>query len=76
MSTEQESNSLLLSSKDKVDGFYIVTDKGHDITLLRWGQTIGLVCSAMITEEGLKAFLEVMKDFERSDNGWTQAYTN
>ncbi len=75
MSPEQKSDSLLLSSKDKVDGLYILTDKDLNITLLRGGRPVAWF-SAMMTEERLKAFLEVMKDFERSDNGWTQAYTN
>ena len=75
MSTEQEPDSLLLSSKDKVDGLYILTDKDLNTTLLRGGRPVAWF-SAMMTEKGLKAFLKVMKDFERSDKGRTQAYTN
>ena len=68
MSPEQKSDSLLLSSKDKVDGLYILTDKDLNITLLRGGRSVAWF-SAIMTEEGLKAFLKVMKDFERSDQG-------
>ena len=35
-------NPLSLSSKDRADGFSVVTDDGNNITLLRWGKPIAL----------------------------------
>ncbi|KKK44809.1 hypothetical protein LCGC14_3166510, partial [marine sediment metagenome] len=50
--TEQESDSLLLSSKDKVDGFYIVTDKeGRFIGQVRFSiEKVSAVISISITK--------------------------
>ena len=76
MSPEQESNegdSLLLLSKDKADGFFTVTDNDHNITLLKWGRPLAWF-SAMVTEEVLQAFLEMVNYSESSDKRRTQAY--
>ena len=58
-------NSLLLTSKDGVDDFSIMADDRHNTTLLKRGKRVAWF-SAAVTEETLRAFLELMKDCERS----------
>jgi len=61
-------DSLLITSKDRVDGFSIVTDGPGNITLLRWGKSVAWF-SATVSEETLRAALELAKDRERSAKG-------
>ncbi|MBA7690959.1 hypothetical protein ES703_99495 [subsurface metagenome] len=49
-------DSLLLSSEDKADGFSILRDNRHNITLLKWSKPVAWF-SAAVTEETLRAFL-------------------
>jgi len=68
ISREQESNegsSLLLSSEGRADGFSIVCDNRQNITLLKWSKPVAWF-SASVTEETLKAFLGIVRDYERS----------
>jgi len=58
-------NYLLLTSKDRVDGFSIMTDSHRNITLLRWGKRVAWF-SAVVNEETLRAFLELAEDCERN----------
>ena len=61
-------NSLLLTSKDRVDGFSIMTDGRRNTTLLRWGKLVARF-SAAVTGETVRAFLELVKACERSAKG-------
>ena len=61
-------DSLLLTSGDRVDGFSIVADNRHNITLLKWGKSVAWF-SAVVTEETLRGFLELVKDCERKHEG-------
>ena len=58
-------NSLLLTSKDGVDDFSIMADDRHNTTLLKRGKQVAWF-SAAVTEETLRALLELVKDCERS----------
>ena len=63
MSGKQEvdsGNSLLLTSKDRVEGFSIVADGRHNISLLRWSEPIAWFSTAM-NGETLRAFLDLIK---------------
>jgi len=71
MKKKQEADrdgSLLLTSKDRADGFSIVAGDCHNITLLKRGKSVAWF-SAAVTEETLKGFLELVKDCERSAKG-------
>lgn len=75
MSCEQESNKVdfsLLSSEDKADGFSIVADSCHNIVLLKWSKPVAWF-SAVVTEEVLRSFLEMVKDCERNTKGARQS---
>ena len=75
MSCEQESNKVdfsLLSSEDKADGFSIVADSCHNIVLLKWSKPVAWF-SAVVTEEVLRSFLEMVKDCERNTKGAMQS---
>ncbi len=70
MSDEQEidgDNSLLLTSEDRANGFSIITDESHNVTLLKRGSPMAWF-AATVTEEVVTAFLKLIKDSERSDN--------
>lgn len=64
----RQEESLFLSSEDKADGFSIATDKGNNITLLRRNEPVAWF-SVAVSREGLKGFLEVVKYFEKRENG-------
>ena len=71
MSSEQEvdrGGPLLLRSEDRANGFSIVADDCHNIMLFKWDKLDALF-SAVVTEETLNAFLELVKDSERSERG-------
>ena len=53
-------SSLMLTSKDRVDGFSIVVDDRHNISLLRWSQPVAWF-SAIMSEETIRAFVELIK---------------
>jgi len=75
MSCEQESNKVdfsLLSSEDKADGFSVVTDGRHNIILLKRGKSVAWF-SAVVTEEVVRSFLEMMKDCDRNTKGAMQS---
>ncbi len=70
MSSEHElrrDGSLLLTSEDRANGFSIVVDESHNVTLLKQGRPMAWF-AATVTEEVIVAFLELIKDSERSDN--------
>ena len=56
-------NSLLLTSKDRVDGFSIAADGRHNTTLLKRGKRVAWF-SAMLSEETIRAFLELTTEKE------------
>lgn len=58
-------SSLLLTSKGRVDGFSIMTDGRHNITLLKRGKQVAWFSPA-VTGEVLREFLALVKDCERS----------
>ena len=73
MSGKQEvdrGNSLLLTSEDRVDGFSIVADDRHNITLLKWGKPVAWF-SVAVSREVMREFLKLVKDCERSAKGDT-----
>jgi len=53
-------NSLLLTSKDRVDGFSITANGRGNTTLLRWSKPVAWF-STMLSEETIRAFLELIK---------------
>ena len=57
-------DSLLLSSKDRADGFSIMADSCHNITLLKWSRPVAWF-SVTVPEEMLRASLEMLKDRAR-----------
>jgi len=61
-------SSLLLTSKDRVDGFSMMADGRRNTTLLRRGKRVAWF-SAAGTGETVRAFLELVKDCERSAKG-------
>lgn len=70
MSDEQEidrDNSLLLTSEDRANGFSIITDESHNVTLLKRGSPMAWF-AAMVSEEVIMVFLKLVKDSEQSDN--------
>ena len=71
MSGEREvdkGNSLLLTSKDGVDGFSISADGRGNTTLLRWGKQVAWF-SAAVTWETVRALSELVRSCERSAEG-------
>ena len=48
-------DSLLLTSKDRADGFSIAADDRYNITLLKWGKPVAWF-SVAVTEEVLREF--------------------
>jgi len=62
-----KSDSLLLTSQDRANGFSVVRDDHHNTTLLKWGRPMAWF-AATVTEEVVVAFLKLIKDYERSDN--------
>ncbi|MDO9579171.1 MAG: hypothetical protein Q7J06_01175 [Bacteroidales bacterium] len=54
---------LLLSSEDKGNGFSIVADNRHNITLSKWSKPVAWF-SAALSEETLKAFVVLVKGYE------------
>jgi len=70
MSSEHElhrDDPFLLTSEDRANGFSVVGDKSHNITLLKQGRPMAWF-AATVTEEVIVAFLKLIKDSERSDN--------
>ncbi len=66
MSSEQEGDkgeSLLLTSEDRANGFSVVTDNRHNITLLKWSKQVAWFSTA-VTGEVVREFLELVKDCE------------
>ena len=61
-------SSLLLTNEDRAGGYSITADGRHNISLLRWSQPVTWFSSA-VTEETLRAFLEMLKACERSAKG-------
>jgi len=51
---------LCLSSEDRNNGFFIVVDDYHNITLLRWGRPVAWF-SVALSEETLMALVELVK---------------
>ena len=71
MSREQrldKGDPLFLSSEDRADGFSIVSDNRHNITLLKWSKPVAWF-SAVVTKETLTAFLGIVKVYERNATG-------
>jgi hypothetical protein len=71
MNHKQESDKgdpLLLSSEDRDNGFSIVADDHHNITLLRWSKPVAWF-SAAVTEDVLRAFLKLVKGHEENAKG-------
>ena len=71
MSGEREvdrGNSLLLMSEGRVDGFSLMADGCGNTTLLKRSKRVAWF-SAVVTEETLRVFLELVKDWERSAKG-------
>ncbi len=62
-----KSDSLLLTSEDRANGFSIARDDHHNTTLLKCGRPMAWF-AATVTEEVVIAFLKLIKDSERSDN--------
>ena len=56
MSSEQE----ILTDKDRANGFSIVADDCHNMTLLKWGKPVAWF-SAVVPGEVLRQFLELIK---------------
>ena len=54
-----------LTTEDRANGFSIVADDRHNITLLKWGKPVAWFSPAM-PREVLREFLELIKDCERS----------
>lgn len=65
----QRGDSVLLTSEDKADGFSIVGDESHNITLLKQGRPMAWF-AATVTAEVIVAFLKLIRDSEQSDNKW------
>ncbi len=63
---------MLLTSEDRANGFSIVGDESHNITLLKEGRPMAWF-TATVTEEVIMAFLKLIKDSERSDNKYADA---
>lgn len=64
-SCEQYGNryNYFLSNQDRANGFVIETDQYNNVTLLKQGKAVA--CFSRITsEEAVKAFVELIKDFE------------
>ncbi len=64
-------SSLLLTSEGRAGGFSITADGRHNISLLRWSESIAWF-SAMLSEETIRAFVELIKSLtsdreERND---------
>ena len=55
----------LLTSEDRANGFS-VTDSHYNITLLKWSKPVAWF-SVALSEETLRAFIEVVKDYERNE---------
>ncbi len=55
---------FVLTSEDRANGFSVVADDCHNITLLKWGEPAAWF-SAAVTREVVKEFLELIKDCER-----------
>ena len=53
-------SSLSLTNEDRAGGYSIVADERHNISLLRWSQPVAWF-SAMLSEETIRAFLELIK---------------
>lgn len=58
--------SLLLTSEDRANGFSIVGNESHNVTLLKEGSPIAWF-AATVTAEVIVAFLKLIKDSKRSD---------
>ena len=63
---EVDRGDSLLTNEDRANGFSIVADDHHNITLLQWGKLVAWFSAAVTTEEVLRGFLELMKHCERS----------
>ena len=61
-------NSLLLTNKDRANGFSIVADDRHNTTLLKRGKSVAWF-SAAVTEETVRVFVELVKASEGSAKG-------
>ena len=60
MSSEQET----LTTEDRANGFSIVADDRHNMTLLKWGKPVAWF-SAVLPREALSQLLELIKFCER-----------
>jgi len=58
MSSEQE----LLTTEDRANGFVMVVDDRHNITLSKWGKFVWF--SAAVCGEVMRALLELMRSRE------------
>lgn len=56
-------DSLLLTSEDKANGFSIVGDESHSITLFKQGRPMAWF-AATVAKEAIVAFLKLIKDSE------------
>ncbi len=65
MNKIERGDSLLLMRKDQANGFSTMADGYHNLTLLKEGKLIAWF-SRVMSEEVLKAFMELVKDFEKS----------
>ncbi len=54
---------MLLTSKDRANGFSIVGDESHNITLLKEGRPMAWF-SRIVSEKTVNAFVELIKDSE------------
>ncbi|MBI3040579.1 MAG: hypothetical protein HYY80_02850 [Chloroflexi bacterium] len=71
MSSEHElhrDNSFLLRSEDRANGFSVVRDESHNIILLKQGRPMAWF-AAILTKKVIVAFLKLIKDSDRRDNG-------
>ena len=62
---EVDRGDSLLTNEDRANGFSIVADDHHNITLLQWGKPVAWFSSA-VPGEVLRQFLELIKVCERN----------
>ncbi len=61
-------DSLLLTSEDRANGFSIVAENRHNITLLKQGKQVAWF-SAAVSRKVLKEFVQLVKYCERNAKG-------
>jgi len=64
----QNEYQQVLTTEDRANGFSIVADDQHGITLSKWGKLVAWF-SPEVCGEVVKAFLEVVKNYERKKYG-------